>query len=261
MVLHTPRCTRYDGEHRRPHFFHACLLDHRNGEFVNVSLVDGVIIGCCVAALVLWVWAFPYPSVLIRWLLPPRKRWPEAQIRGWLSKGRLTPAYVRFFYRDPDRISPITPGLVSPADGLVTSLDCRGGIRYVVIALSFWDVHVQRCPCVGIVSEVRSLGSEYMDGEGRQFAFLAAKCCPVQLRIIVQTALGEIAIRLITSLAARRLESFVKGGENVARGQRIGKILLGSTVVLEIPENWPIQVSIGERVWAGETLVTRDLAV
>lgn len=228
---------------------------------MTVGLVDWMIIGCCVTALVLWGRAFPYPSILIRWLLPPRKRWPEAQIRDWLANARPAPAYLRFFSRDPERHPPAASGLVAPADGLVTSLDCRDGIRYVVIALSFWDVHVQRCPEAGRVSEVCPLGSEYMDGEGRQFAFLAEKPCPVQIRICVQTASGEIAIRLITSLAARRLESFVKVGDSVVRGQRIGKILLGSTVVLEIPEQWPLRIQAGERVWAGDTLVTQELTI
>ena len=41
------------------------------------------------------------------------------------------------------------------------------------------------------------------------------------------------------------------------RGQRIGKILLGSTVVLELPEAWPVLVGRGDRVWAGETLVAQ----
>ncbi|WP_083250718.1 phosphatidylserine decarboxylase [Acidihalobacter aeolianus] len=227
---------------------------------MTVDLIDWVVITVCVAVIVLWVKAFPYPSILIRWLLPPKKRWPEAQIRGWLLKGSPPSSYLSFFNRDPERIAPAGHGLVAPADGLVTSLECRNGIRYVVIALTFWDVHVQRSPEAGRVSEISTMGSEFMDGEGRDFAFLATKASPVQMRIVVQTAFGQIAIRLITSFAARRLESFVMVGESVVRGQRIGKIMLGSTVVLEIPERWSVLVREGGRVRAGETLVTMDLS-
>lgn len=219
--------------------------------------VDSLLLLLCVVVLVLWASAFPYPSVLIRWLLPPQKRWPEAQIRGWLKDDTVDKSYSRFFYRDPERAVPAETGLVSPADGLVTSLECRAGIRYIVIALSLWDVHVQRCPERGAITRVERLGSNYMDGEGRGFAFLAEKCLPVQIRIAIQLEQSVIAVRLITSLAARRLEAFVDVGDCVTRGQRLGRILLGSTVVLEVPEDWPVLVSHGARVTAGETLVSR----
>lgn len=230
-----------------------------DGGHVADGFFDWLILGGCAVALILWAHAFPHPSILIRRLLPPRKRWPEVQIRKWVANGRPAASYLRFFYRDPDRSVPAEAGLLAPADGLVTSLACRDGIRYVVIALSFWDVHVQRSPETGRVMTLQSFGQEYMDGEGRDFAFLMEKPCPVQLRIVVQTAVGEIAIRLVTSLAARRLKSFVKEGEVVERGQRIGKILLGSTVVLEMPEQWPVRLRLGDRVRAGETRVTDEL--
>lgn len=94
-----------------------------------------------------------------------------------------------------------------------------------------------------------------MDGEGREFAFLRDKPCPVQKRVVLAARVGEVAVRLITSLAARRIEAWVKPEDAVGRGQRIGRILLGSTVVLELPPQLPLRVQIGERVRAGETIV------
>jgi phosphatidylserine decarboxylase len=94
-----------------------------------------------------------------------------------------------------------------------------------------------------------------MDGEGRGFAFLREKSCPVQKRLVIATDAGTIAVRLITSIAARRIETWVKAGEVIERGQRIGRILLGSTVVLELPATIKLLVKTGDRVWAGETLV------
>jgi phosphatidylserine decarboxylase len=66
-------------------------------------------------------------------------------------------------------------------------------------------------------------------------------------------------VRLITSLAARRIETWVDEGEQIERGQRIGRILLGSTVVLELPEAVKLLVKKGDRVWAGETEVAEGL--
>ena len=99
-----------------------------------------------------------------------------------------------------------------------------------------------------------------MDGEGREFAFLREKTCPVQKRIVLATDAGQVAVRLITSIAARRIETWVKDGEVIERGQRIGRILLGSTVVLELPAATKLLVRTGDRVWAGETLVAEGLA-
>lgn len=203
--------------------------------------------------LVLWIRAFPYPSPLIRPLLPARKRWPETQIRNWLKNGGFHRGYLAFFYRDPPRTPPQKAGFVAPADGPITSLDTRGTTRYVVIALSFWDMHTQRSPIDGIVRAVQPSGDCHTDGEGRDFAFLRAKHCPVQTRIVLDTVAGEIAVRLITSVAARRIETWVEPGQSIERGQRIGRILLGSTVVLELPVNRQIAIPIGQRVHAGET--------
>lgn len=220
--------------------------------------VDLLILLACAAAVFLWAYSFPFPSPLIRRLLPPRRRWPEKQIRQWLRDGGFDKSYLRYFYRDPERQVPSEAGLVAPADGLVTSLDTRNGVRYLVIALSFWDMHIQRCPLDGVVKGVEDLGAEYMDGEGRDFSFLREKVGPVQKRIVMQAESdSEVAVRLITSLAARRLESWVAPQDAVKRGQRIGKILLGSTVVLEVPETWSILVKPRQRVWAGETLVAK----
>lgn len=211
------------------------------------------------AAVVLWALYFPYPSPLVRRWLAPRKRWPEMQIRGWLKNGRYQRAFLGHFYSDPERVAPPGSSLVAPADGLVTSAEVQGGIRYLVIALSFWDMHVQRSPLSGTVLSVESHGDDFMDGEGREFAFLREKSCPVQKRVVVATESGQVAVRLITSIAARRIETWVRKGEKIERGQRIGRILLGSTVVLELPAATKLLVRTGDRVWAGQTLVAEGL--
>ena len=223
-------------------------------------LIQLAIIVIIMVLIVLWGYYFPYPSLIIRSFLPPHKRWPEAQIRSWLKTGRFQGAFLGYFYRDPERTPPLGNSIIAPADGLVTSAEVRGGVRYLVIALSFWDMHVQRSPVSGSVVKVETKGKDFMDGEGREFTFLREKSCPVQKRIVISTEYGEIAMRLITSLAARRIEIWVQNGESVTRGQRIGRILLGSTVVLELPATISLNVQVGERVKAGETVVAREMS-
>lgn len=226
-----------------------------------MAVLTAQIVVLCLLAAALCALAlhFPYPSPLIRRWLPPRKRWPEAQIRGWLKNGKYHRGFLGHFYSDPERVAPPGDRLIAPADGLVTSAEVRDGIRYLVIALSFWDMHVQRSPVAGRVARVESQGDGFMDGEGREFAFLREKTCPVQKRLVIATPAGQVAVRLITSLAARRIETWVEEGEEIERGQRIGRILLGSTVVLELPAAVKVLVRTGDRVWAGETEVAEGL--
>lgn len=222
---------------------------------MGIVIVQAVVLLALIVAVATGILWFPYPSPFMRRFLPPRKRWPEAQIRDWLASGRFQRGFLRYFYRDPERVAASELGMLAPADGLVTSAEVRNGVRYLVIALSFWDMHVQRSPWSGKLVRVESSGNDFMDGEGREFAFLREKRCPVQKRLVLETRVGEIAVRLITSLAARRIETWVQGGQEVERGQRIGRILLGSTVVLELPLDANLLVCVGERVWAGETVV------
>lgn len=224
-----------------------------------VLVVQVIVLTVLVIAIILWAIYFPYPSPLVRRFLSPRRRWPEMQVRGWLKSGRFQSAFLSYFNRDPKRTPPPGEGILAPADGLVIGTDIRDDVCYLVIALSFWDMHVQRSPVSGTVLEVQAHGDEFIDGEGRDFAFLRQKSCPVQKRIVIATSCGEIAVRLITSFSARRIETWVQGGEGVERGQRIGRILLGSTVVFELPSSVRLLVRKGDRVRAGETIVAEGM--
>ena len=221
-----------------------------------VLVIQVLVLFLLAILVVAWARRFPYPVAWLRPFLNPRLRWPEREIRGWLQNGRFHRDFLKFFNRDPERTPPMQAGLVAPADGLITSAEVRDGIRYLVIALSFWDMHVQRSPADGRVVAIEPSGDGFMDGEGRDFAFLREKNCPVQTRVVLETAhYGRLAVRLITSIAARRIEVWAHEEETLTRGQRLGRILLGSTVVLEMPEDFPLRIECGQRVCAGETLV------
>ena len=82
----------------------------------------------------------------------------------------------------------------------------------------------------------------------------------MQKRLVIESGGEQVAVRLITSIAARPIETWVREGEAIERGQRIGRILLGSTVVLELPAATKLLVRTGDRVWAGQTAVAEGLA-
>ncbi len=227
------------------------------------------LLGACVVGLLQFALSFPFPGPMVRPFLGPQDRWPEAQVKQWAEASRLEPDvgakadhfrpdFWEYFTRDPDRVIPTGDGvLVAPADGLFRYHDKRDGKQFVVIALSFWDVHVQRFPCDGVVTKVEDVGDEYMDAEGKDLVYLQEKVSPVQKVVTMTTKWGEFKIRLITSLAATRLAVFVEAGAEVKRGQRLGKILAGSTVVLEMPDSIALDVELNTHVLGGETILHR----
>lgn len=207
--------------------------------------------------------SFPYPSPLIKPFLSPKLRWPTSEIIGWIETQTIDPSFGKFFYRDPERTIPGGRNLVAAADGVVQFAAFRDGITYLVIGLSFWDVHVVRTPVTGIVKSIESEGEYYprypTHAQRDADFFLRGKPAPVQQIVTLGTAMGDIRVRLITSYWASRLKVWVHPGEHLNKGQRIGRILLGSTVVVELPVKVNFNVAQMQHVSAGETIICPDL--
>ena len=211
----------------------------------------------CGFAIFLLAWNFPYPSPLIKPLLPPKLRWPTEQVMSWVEQGQFDRDYVRYFARDPDRKIPANATLVSPADGLVQTIAYMNNITSFVVGLSFWDVHVIRTPIAGTVKSIDMEGS-YLDRlptpeRYREMIFLRGKPAPVQAVITLGTDRGDVRIRMITSYWASRLKIWAYPGEKLSEGDRIGRIVLGSTVISEFPGLLHFNVNTGEHVLAGSS--------
>jgi phosphatidylserine decarboxylase len=216
----------------------------------------------CGFAIFQLAWNFPYPSPLIKPLLPPKIRWPSPQVTSWVEEGQFDRDFARYFARDPDRKIPANATLVSPADGLVQTIVYMNNITYFVVGLSFWDVHVIRTPVAGTVKSIDMEGS-YLDRypsheRAQEIAFLRGKPAPVQAVITLETDRGDIRVRMITSYWASRLKIWAYPGEKLSEGDRIGRIVLGSTVVTEFPGKLHFNVNTGVHVLAGSSpIMTR----
>jgi phosphatidylserine decarboxylase len=166
-------------------------------------------------------------------------------------------AFVFSFFRDPERVIPAGPGaVVSPADGrvvVVTDEDNAGRAgQRVSIFLAIWNVHVNRSPAAGTITAL-----EYRPGE-----FLAAMRERASLEneqnvFTLSTDTGEIVFKQIAGLIARRVVSWKKAGEQVARGERIGLIRFGSRVDVWLPREAAILVKVGENVKGGSSVLAR----
>jgi phosphatidylserine decarboxylase len=165
--------------------------------------------------------------------------------------------FVFSFFRNPDRTIPGEPGLiVAPADGRVVVVkdeneSGRLGKR-ISIFLAIWNVHVNRAPAAGRITHL-----EYKPGK-----FLAAwdenASFQNEQNVFRQaTEHGEIAYKQIAGLVARRVVSWKKAGDEVARGERIGLVRFGSRMDLWLPAEAEILVKVGENVKGGSSVLAR----
>jgi phosphatidylserine decarboxylase len=206
--------------------------------------------------------SFPFPSPVIKPLLPPRLRWPSEQVARWVEAGNFEPGFLEYFARDPERTVPPGHNLTSPADGVIKDIITQNGVSYFIIGLSFWDVHVVRTPVAGVVKRVEQEGfSLFQDkSETEDQIYLKGKDGPVQQIVTLDTEYGEVKVRLITSYWASRIKVRVYQGERLEKGQRIGRILLGSSVVAELPANIAYAVKKRDRIIGGETIISNGVA-
>ncbi|NMC09441.1 MAG: phosphatidylserine decarboxylase [Methanothrix sp.] len=156
----------------------------------------------------------------------------------------LGSAFMLFFHRDPDRL-PLGDGMVAPADGRVIQATDDA----VTIFMGPSDVHVNRAPLDGVVKK-----TEYRKG-GHLPAFLCQASNNQQNRIKLETIDGIIEIRQITGTIVREIICYVRPGDRVARGERLGMIRFGSRVEVTIPKSYDLQIRLGEKVRAGETII------
>lgn len=152
--------------------------------------------------------------------------------------------FMIFFHRDPDRL-PRGDGMVSPADGRII----QATPEKITIFMGAYDVHVNRAPLDGTVRSI-----EYRKGSHMP-AFLNRACHNQQNRIRMETDDGDLELRQITGTIVREIVCYVRPGDHVFRGERIGMIRFGSRVEASIPKGYKLQVGLGDKVRAGETVV------
>ena len=191
------------------------------------------------------------------------------QILGWpLLLGSLG---VFAFFRDPERVVPQGSDLiVSPADGLVTLIqqvpppgelqtaDGQGGaglspepLIRISIFMSVFDVHINRAPIGGTVARVIYIPGKFVNADLDK-----ASDENERQHVLIERADGvRVAFTQIAGLVARRIVPFVKPGDIVAAGQRVGLIRFGSRVDVYLPQGTESKVLLGQKVIGGETVL------
>ena len=185
---------------------------------------------------------------------------------GWPLLG--VTLWVAAFFRDPIRTTPTGEGLiVAPADGLVTLIAAvppprelagedglaDGLYTRVSIFMSVFDVHINRTPIAGTITRVVYIAGKFLNADLDK-----ASEDNERQHILVEGANGlRIGFTQIAGLVARRIVPWVKPGDTVTTGQRVGLIRFGSRVDVYLPAGTAPQVILGQRTIAGETIVAR----
>ncbi len=167
----------------------------------------------------------------------------------------LLAAFFLWFFRDPERAIPEAPGLiVSPADGKVTLIEpvetVAGPQRRISIFLNVFNVHVNRAPIAGNVQLIDYRKGKYLNAMNPESAV-------ANERNYVEVAgeLCTVAFTQIAGLLARRIVFQKKVGDWVHRGERVGLIKFGSRVDVVFPLSCEVQVSVGQIVHGGASIL------
>jgi len=182
---------------------------------------------------------------------------------GWLMfLGLLITAWMVYFFRDPPRVTPEGPGIVtSPADGEVQAITKRrpppemdlgeAPLTCISVFLNVFDVHVNRTPVPGVITRLA-----YKPGKFLNAALDKASEDNERQSFKIETANGAtFGLVQIAGLVARRIVGFVEEGDQLHAGERIGLIRFGSRCDVYLPDGVTPLVAKGQRAVAGETVL------
>ncbi|HEX6783329.1 MAG TPA: phosphatidylserine decarboxylase [Sphingomicrobium sp.] len=186
------------------------------------------------------------------------------QFLAWLLAG--VTIWVLSFFRDPVRTTPRGDRLViAPADGLITMIakvppppELRGAdgmedgdYTRVSIFMSVFDVHINRAPIAGKIKRIAYVPGKFVNADLDK-----ASEDNERQHILIEGSDGlRIGFTQIAGLVARRILSFVREGDAVDAGQRVGLIRFGSRVDVYLPAGTSPRVLLGQRSIAGETVL------
>ncbi len=220
-----------------------------------------------------WSWPSVHPEgrkfALIAAVASGVAAWFALETIAW-PLGALVLGILAFF-RDPVRVTPQDDRvIVAPADGLITLIqqvppprelqvdDGSGAkglgdapVTRISMFMSVFDVHINRAPIGGTVRRVVYIPGKFMNADLDK-----ASDENERQHILIERADGvAIGFTQIAGLIARRIIPFVKPGDILASGQRVGLIRFGSRVDVYLPAGTEPKVLMGQKTIAGETIL------
>jgi phosphatidylserine decarboxylase len=219
---------------------HLGFARHGFAEMLLFTLAFVVLGGACVVAALELHWLFWIPFAALS----------------------LFELEIITFFRNPHRVIPADPDvLVSPADGTITNVEEVeepefGKALRISIFLSVFNVHVNRSPRDAEVTDVRYFPGEYLDARNPDSAVRNEQ---LWIDMIEPATKRPIRVKQISGAIARRIVCWLKIGDRVKKGERIGMIKLGSRTDVLIPfgSESEVCVKVGDKVSGGSTVLLK----
>jgi phosphatidylserine decarboxylase len=175
--------------------------------------------------------------------------------------GFILTAWCAYFFRDPERMTPLDDDLViSPADGRVSSIAMMtppeelglGTVPMlrITVFMNVLNCHVNRAPMRGPIRRIAYRAGKFVNAE-------LDKASHENERngLVIDTAHGEIGVVQIAGLVARRIICWSAPNDTLQAGERFGLIRFGSRLDVFLPEGAEPRVSLGQTAVAGETVL------
>lgn len=178
--------------------------------------------------------------------------WPVAIFFGVVT------AFMAYFFRDPSRQPPTDANVVvAPADGLVTRVgpidpDQETSATLVSIFLSPLDVHINRAPIAGKITDISYTGGKFLMATDARASSLNE-----QNALTIEGEKITVVCKQIAGILARRIVCWKRAGDRVELGERFGMIKFSSRTDILLPENVDVLVAKGNRVKGGTTIIGR----
>ena len=166
--------------------------------------------------------------------------------------------FMLYFFRDPERQAPTEADVVvAPADGRVTRVralapESENSATLISIFLSPLDVHINRSPIAGKVTDVSYIKGKFLMATDERASLINEQN--------VLTIAGDnvsIVCKQIAGILARRIVCWKHKSDSVALGERIGLIKFSSRTDVVLPANVKVEVAEGMKVKGGTTIIGR----
>jgi phosphatidylserine decarboxylase len=203
-----------------------------------------------------FIGVFAFVSLVLFWLWSPL---------GWI--GTVLTAWCAYFFRDPERVTPMREGLViAPADGRISRImnavpppELGLGpkpLTRISIYMSEFNCHVNRSPVTGRIERIAYHAGKFLNADLDK----ASEDNERNALVILTASGARIGVVQIAGLVARRIVSFVREGVTIGAGERFGLIRFGSRLDVYLPDGARPLVAEGQTAIAGETVLA-DLRV
>jgi phosphatidylserine decarboxylase len=186
------------------------------------------------------------------------------------------------FYRDPERYPLETKNvIIAPADGRIvyvnrvekgsSLISTKGSRKFkleeitatslladatflIGIDMNLLDVHINRSPIAG-----KAILQKHIKGRFMSLRKEESETLNERVSTVIDNGTFKVGVIQIASRLVRRIVSYIREGDSVEIGQRIGAIIFGSQVDVAIPEleNLRIEVKPGDKMKAGVSIIAR----